>query len=135
VSRREYRSTFTCAEPGCREIQCLVHDLRADQAAAYKRQQERPFKCSRHEHPERNLKPGNETTAYTVVASRVRSRFRDSEWAPGLYWLPEGATTGSGYTFGPGFNAHADDFPEGTRLTVTAQVEMPAASAGEGRAA
>lgn len=42
MPRREYRSTFRCAEIGCRETQFYVHDTRADQNAAYKRQHEHP---------------------------------------------------------------------------------------------
>jgi hypothetical protein len=131
VPRREYRSTFTCAEPGCRETQFYVHETRADQNAAYKRQREHPFRCSRHADPDKNLRPGNEQTAHMLIATRLRSKMRpfggdgEPRWLPGLYWIPEGGATGSGYTFGPGFNAHAEDFPEGTRLVVTARVEIP----------
>jgi hypothetical protein len=121
MSRREYRETITCAEPGCRETQWLVHDTRAEQAEAHKRQREKPFKCSRHEHPERNLRPGNEQTAHVLIASRARSGSPDK-----LFWLREGEDHGgSGYAYGPGFNAHADDFPEGTRLVVRAQIQVP----------
>lgn len=116
MPRQEYRSAFRCAEPDCREVQFLVHDTLRDEKAAYARQQRRPFRCSRHADPARNLRPGNESTRHVVVATRLPS---------GLYWVPEGADTGGGYTFGPGFNAHASDFPEGTRLVVTAQIEMP----------
>ena len=121
MARREYRSTFRCAEPECRETQWLVHDLRRDQAEAYRRQQEKPFKCSRHRKPEQNLRPGNERTAHVLVAIRLHD-------LPHLFWVPEGGTTGSGFSFGPGFTAHADDFPEGTRLVVTTEIQSPVAA-------
>ncbi|GAA0720209.1 hypothetical protein GCM10010199_25560 [Dactylosporangium roseum] len=96
------------------------------------------------------LRPDNTTTSHVLIASRVRNCgyerelagfeaavARRSMWArkpdeflPGMYWLPEGGTSGSGFTFGPGFKAHADDFPEGTRLVITAQVLLPAVSGG-----
>ena len=118
MAKREYRSTFRCAEPGCREVQFNVHSTREDEKAAWHRQGEHPFKCSRHADPDRNLRPGNEKTTHVLVAARLRD-------LPKLFWIPEGGTTGSGFTFGPGFNAHADDFPEGTRLVVTAQIDLP----------
>jgi hypothetical protein len=51
-------------------------------------------------------------------------------WLDGLYWLEEGTERGgSGLLHGPGFIATATEFPEGTRLIVTAQIEMPATEA------
>lgn len=44
----------------------------------------------------------------------------------GYYWGPAGGRTGtSGLVSGPGFRADAADFPPGTRLTVTARLELP----------
>jgi hypothetical protein len=44
----------------------------------------------------------------------------------GYYWGPANGRTGSdGQVSGPGFVADAKDFPPGTRLTVTARVELP----------
>ena len=124
MPRREYRTTYRCAEPGCREVQFYVHSTREDEKASLRRQSEHPFKCSRHADPDRNLRPGNTKTTHILVAAHilVKARLRD---LPKLFWIPEGGTTGSGFTFGPGFNAHADDFPEGTRLVVTAEIQMP----------
>jgi hypothetical protein len=136
MARREYRSTFTCAEPACGATQFLVHGTRADEAAAWKRQHDKPYRCTRHADPERNLRPGNERVTHILVATRLRAarmtgHDEEASWLPGLFWTPEGGTTGSGFTFGAGYNAHASDFPEGTRLVVTAQIEMPE-DAGDG---
>ena len=119
MPRREYRTTFRCAEPGCREVQLYVHSTRADEAASWRRQAEHPFKCSRHRKPEQNLRPGNEKTSSVLVATRLNGLDK-------LFWVPEGAETGSGFAFGPGcFTAYADDFPAGTRLVLTAEVLSP----------
>jgi hypothetical protein len=67
MARREYRNTFTCAEPGCRETAFYVHSTRKDEADAYRRQRENPFRCSRHADPARNLRPGNESTRRVLV--------------------------------------------------------------------
>lgn len=126
MARREYRSTFTCAEPGCKDTQFYIHDTRREQAGAYRRQAEKPFKCIRHAEPDKNLRPGNESRTTTLTAVRVPLRGKPGEYLDGLYWCAEGAErAGSGFTFGPGFNAHASDFPEGTRLVVTAQILPP----------
>lgn len=131
MTRREYRSTFRCAEPGCRETQFFVHETRSDEKEAYARQHRSPFRCTRHAHPEQNLRPGNESVTHLLTATRVRSHLPSADapggaWLKGLFWREEGKDRpGSGFTFGPGFNAHASDFPEGTRLVVTAQIELP----------
>jgi hypothetical protein len=131
VSRREYRATFRCAGGTCRETVTYVCETRAEQDGAYKRNAGKAWKCSRHRDPDANLRPGNESTRHVLVASRVDyapdpRRPGERKFLDGLYWLPEGAErAGSGLTHGPGFNAHASDFPEGTRLTVTTQIEMP----------
>jgi hypothetical protein len=47
-----------------------------------------------------------------------------------LFWFPEGGPrTGSGFQHGPGFRAFANDFPVGTRLIVTARLELPCPTA------
>jgi hypothetical protein len=130
MSRREYRVSFKCAEPGCRETQFYAVSTRRDEAELYASQKRNPYRCTRHANPEENLRPGNEQTRYVVIATRVRSHLPygddpEGPWLSGLYWAPEGGRPGSGFTFGPGFNAHASDFPEGTRLIVTAQIELP----------
>lgn len=81
-------------------------------------QAQRPFRCTRHRNPERVLRPDNRTLTQTLVVTDLRG---DGV----LYWVPVGERTGSGFRYGPGFNAHAADFPAGTRLVVTACIEIP----------
>jgi hypothetical protein len=131
MSRREYRVTVRCGG-GCGKNTTYYCATRAEEAEVRKRNHEHPWKCTRHDDPERNLRPGNTATRQVLVATRlkatpVRPWLDQDRWLDGLYWLPEGATTGSGFTSGPGFNAHAEDFPEGTRLVVTAEIEPGAA--------
>ena len=38
MPRREYRTTFRCAEPGCREVQLYAHSTRADEKDSLRRQ-------------------------------------------------------------------------------------------------
>lgn len=139
MARREYRASFKCAEPGCRDTQFFAVSTRADETALYKQQKAYPYRCTRHADKDANLRPGNERTRHVVIASRIRSHLPDvypynlkppeeREWLKGLFWVREGAAStagSSGFEFGPGFTAHASDFPEGTRLVVTAQIELP----------
>jgi hypothetical protein len=81
------------------------------------------------------LRPGNEAAGMILVARRVPRRvrdrsvpegWRDDGYLPGLFWWPEGAERAmSGRVSGPGFTADAAEFPEGTRLEVTARITQP----------
>lgn len=125
-----YSGRFECAEEGCREVSWREFDRRSEQAEAYRTQAKHPWKCSRHREPEKNLRPENPETSYVLVASKLPFESRtnpEKKWLDGLFWVPEdGRRSGSGYEYGPGFNAYAEDFPEGTKLIVTARVEVPA---------
>ena len=136
MPRREYRASFKCAEPGCRETQFFAVSTRAEEAELYASQKRLPYRCTRHRNPEQYLRPGNEYVRHVLVATRVLSGFpdiplynEDPDWPylKGLFWRREGQERGgNGFAFGEGFTAHAADFPEGTRLVVTAQIELPA---------
>lgn len=145
MSRRERTTTITCAEKLCREVTFYVYSSQREYAEIHAAQAKRPWKCSRHRDPEEVLHPARLSTTQTLVASRIRNsgyerdmaRYeaavargsyfatKPEEFLPGLFWLTEGGAHGSGFTHGPGFKAHADDFPEGTRLTVTTRIELP----------
>lgn len=73
----------------------------------------REWKCSRHRNPDRTLNADNTETRAVVVAGK------SDGCGDRLFWGH------SGIIHGPGFVAHADDFPEGTRLVVTARIEAP----------
>jgi hypothetical protein len=132
MPRREYRASFKCAEPGCRDTRFFAVSTRAEEKEIYASQHRSPYRCSRHRDKDANLRPGNEQTRRVLIASKVPAApirgFPDApRWLDGLFWLEEGKErAGSGFSFGPGFTAYASDFPEGTRLVVTAQIEMPA---------
>lgn len=116
----KYVASFQCAEPGCREWVHWACDTRRDQAESRQRQERKPWRCTRHADPERNLRPDNVESTITLVAQESK-KYPDLE---GLFWTCEGQPS-SGFIFGPGFNAHADDFPAGTKITVTTRVEVP----------
>ncbi|GAA2346568.1 hypothetical protein [Dactylosporangium salmoneum] len=145
MSRRERTTSIRCAEAGCRETKLSAYSSQREYAEIMDWQRKHPWKCTRHDRPDEVLRPDNPSTTHVLVASRVRSygyerdlaRYeaavaygsgwarKPDEFLSGLFWLPEGGTSGSGFAFGPGFAAHADDFPEGTRLVVSTQIIAP----------
>lgn len=126
MSRREYVSRFPCAEPGCTERSYYVADTRREQQKTYADQQKRPWRCIRHTAKSEVLSPDNLERVTVMTADRLRQspdRRRPDEEPPfldGLFW-----GGGSGFQHGPGFKAWAKDFPPGTRLIVTARIELP----------
>lgn len=88
------------------------------------------WKCLRHREPDRVLSAGNpETTAVLTLHPRYIDGYHreDPPQLVGHFWGPESADKGhDGIVSGPGFQAFAKDFPPGTRLIITARVELPA---------
>lgn len=125
MSRRERTTIIGCAEAGCRESRILAYGSQREYAEICQEQKRSPWKCTRHAKPDEVLRPDNPSTTCVLVASRVPMGGRDGGFLPGLFWLVDGAGSGSGFEFGPGFRAHAFDFPEGTRLVVTTQIVTP----------
>ena len=126
MSRRGALHRDVCARDGCGDTTFTQFDTQRDYREFLQRRQRtgQKYWCSRHRNPEQNLRPDNPATTHVLVATRVPSS--TGGFLPGLFWYPEGGPqSGSGYTYGPGFNAHGEDFPEGTRLIVTTQIEMP----------
>lgn len=115
---RERLTNWKCAEPGCREAVHYAYTSQREYGEMWKRQSEHPWRCSRHSHPEQVLGLDNTTTEYIVTA-------QPSEGASGLYWTAPDGKRRSGFTFGDGYKAFAGDFPQGTRLIVTARIELP----------
>lgn len=139
MGRREYFGNWPCAENGCTERGRYVYDTQRDYADAVRRYAKDPWRCSRHTKPEEVLGLDRLRVVATATATRVKfSGYADalaryqagngwgrppSEYLDGLFWT--GAGMSSGFTFGPGFKAYADDFPAGTKLVITVEVVLP----------
>jgi hypothetical protein len=135
MARREYTFTKRCThEGGCPEAGFYAYDTRREQGEAMVRYRKEGWLCSRHSRPDEVLSiespvveavlESYETDFGTDPSSRTYKRHR--------FWTtPERVAEkkgGNGFSYGPGFKAFAKDFPVGTRLTVTARVELPPAS-------
>lgn len=112
MSRREYTTYLICAEPGCGERTISVADTRRERQQDDARYARNPWRCWRHRKPDEVLSATN-TDSTTVLVAQERGA--------GITW----AGASSGYVHGPGFQAEADDFPPGTRLIITARIELP----------
>ncbi|MEU6206378.1 hypothetical protein ABZ814_22670 [Micromonospora musae] len=119
-------ATVRCAKPGCREVAHYEYDSQRDRADADRYRQRCPWRCYRHSNEDEVLSPTNPERTAVVTAVKVDYGHGP---LPGLSWRAEGASSGSGLISGPGFKAIASDLPEGTRLIVTARIELPEASA------
>lgn len=119
MSRREYTMNLRCADPTCRETSISVSSTRRDEAEAYAYYRKKPWRCTRHTRPGEVLSVGAPERTATVEVGP------DDEYGH-RYW------DHSGVVSGPGFKAFAKDFPPGTRLVVTARIELPSdAEAGQ----
>jgi hypothetical protein len=119
MPRREYTSTFKCAEAGCRESAFYVSTTRREQAETYASQQKHPFRCVRHSRPDDVLSVERPERTVEYIVSK-----RGELWKDKLFFHSD-TDRWHGMLLDHGIRAFAKDFPEGTRLTVTARIEVP----------
>lgn len=138
MGRRTYSTTLVCAERpnGCTETSFFESSTQRERRESEAYYAKRPWRCTRHVKPDELLTPTNVAERTTVLtASKVETTIRSiydtapgPRYLDGLFWREEGQEgASSGFVYGPGFKAYAKDFPEGTRLVVTARIELPEA--------
>jgi len=116
VGRRAISEVVRCAEDGCRETAYYEHANQREAQESRQRRAKYPYRCSRHTRPDEVLtQDGTEREGVLTVYEESYGRF----------WRSEHDKSGSGSARGPGFKAFAKDFPTGTRLVVTARIELP----------
>lgn len=123
MASRERTTSIKCADPGCTDHAHYTYRSQREYAEIHAYQREHPYECTRHRDRHEVLRPDNTERTQVLIATKVPNH--RGGYLPGLFWVPEGGRPGSGFTYGPGYKAHADDFPEGTRLIVTARIELP----------
>jgi hypothetical protein len=125
MSRRVYTINLQCAEPGCREWSFAEAETIREEREIRARYAKNPYRCFRHTKTNEVLSADNpETTKTLVVEEKFYTDYRGNEKLLGLYFGH------SGIEHGPGFRAIAKDFPPGTKLIVTARIEMPETEGG-----
>lgn len=128
MARRVYYSQPQCAHEGCPMRALYEFTSRREQSEHYRRQQEHPWRCTRHRAPEEVLSAENAERTQTLVS--YETDFGMGRRAHRFWATPENAEakkSGNGICHGPGFKALAEDFPPGTRIIITARVELPEA--------
>jgi hypothetical protein len=121
MARREYTYSPQCAHEGCTERAHYYFTTRREQQETVREVNQRGWRCARHQQPDEVL------SAENPVRETVLVSYQESY---GRFFRQEGAETGgNGFAYGAGFKVFAKDFPPGTRLVVTARVELPEAEA------
>jgi len=110
--------TVHCGHEGCREVaRYEVYD-RKEAKEIRECKGNGKWRCTRHSNPDSVLSPQKKKTISIQIAGKSKT-YPD---LTDLYWNDE-----SGFVYGPGFKAFANDFPEGTKLIVTAEIVLPKA--------
>jgi hypothetical protein len=113
--KRQYYHNVKCSYEGCTEYGHYSADSRREYIELCKRYS--TWACVRHRCPKEVLSESNSLleSSQTVVVL-----------PSGKYWTTDATSKpGSGFQYGPGFKAFADDFPVGTKLIITARIELP----------
>lgn len=121
---RERTTTIRCAETGCTETNTYAYTSQREYGEIYTRQRDKPWKCTRHNKPDEVLRLDNPEITAIFTADKLLYG-NPPTLLPSLYWRSESGVANSSLMSGPGFKAHTSDFPEGTRVIVTARVEIP----------
>lgn len=122
MARREWSFMGTCGHEGCNERFTYRYQTRRDLVNSFevKNYSNGRWRCVRHTRPDEVLSLTNLKTVAEVVSERKHGH---------LYF------GNFGFVHGLGFKAFANDFPEGTRLIVTAEIVLPNATQDLGGAA
>lgn len=112
MARREWPLSFRCGHPDCNETVTYRYSTLRDRKDSFEMRCYSPdkWRCTRHSRPDEVLSESNPSTEAVLVVN---------QGTHGLYFGKQGLV------FGPGFKAFAKDFPPGTRLIVTARIELP----------
>jgi hypothetical protein len=127
MARRGGVLTRVCVADACRETTRISYSSKREANELLARDFYKNWKCNRHAQPEKVLSAENTANSVVLIATRrTYKNHRGEERDLGLYWVQEGTEqSGNGFNFSDAHKAYADDFPEGTRLVVTAYVETP----------
>ena len=109
---REWTLRFVCGHQGCNESANYRYQTKRDMMESFemKNYSNGRWLCIRHSKPNEVLSGENLKTRSEVVSEIKCGK---------LFFGHFGTITGQG------FKAFADDFPEGTRLVVTAEIILP----------
>lgn len=113
MPKRDWPLRFRCAHEGCPENVTYRYDTQRDlrQSFELKHYGSNGWRCVRHNTQNEVLSADNPETRAELVSREE----------------PHGRYFGrNGFIHGPGFKVFAKDFPPGTKLIITARIEIPA---------
>lgn len=119
--RRTHRQS--CTHTGCSAYRDIEYTARRELDTVSK-----TWKCRKHDKPDEYLTVDNrERAAVLELHPEYRTNMDRQQVLLGNYWGPEGEPDKAhhGIVSGPGFWADAKNFPPGTRLIITARIELP----------
>lgn len=117
MSRRVHTATVRCTYPNCKATGHREYSsLREYHADTDDREK---WRCVRHTEPNEVLSSEHRTRTVEMTSQTV------SGCGATLFWKATDQRASSGFEYGPGFKAYAEDFPAGTRLIVTATILLP----------
>lgn len=112
----KYTLSLKCNEEGCKEYVHYSYDTKKEYSAGYQRHI-KTYKCVRHAHPNEVLNATDNMKIEKIVINGKSKKYPDLK---GLFW-----NDSSGFTYGNGWKAFANDFPEGTKIKITAEIILP----------
>lgn len=115
MARRRYPLRVSCGYKGCRENGHYEAENRAHYTELLEKYGNGKWRCVRHIKPEEVLSPTNLRRQHEIVSEHSYYEGKSI----GLYWNRFDMVSG------PGFKAYANDFPEGTKIIVTAEIVLP----------
>lgn len=115
MANREWPLRYQCKHEGCPETVTYRYSTQRDLRESWQLRNYGAGKgwlCLRHSNPDRVLSATNPETRFEAVSEEKGN----GRYFPG----------GQGLMTGPGFLLYANDLPAGTKLIVTARIELPA---------
>lgn len=100
-----------CCYPGCHKTGSYEYDSRREMSENSASREK--WVCARHIDPEAVMSPTSLTREKSLVSEVLEGTDGHKFW------------NNCGVIHGLGFKAYADDFPAGTKITVTARIELP----------
>jgi hypothetical protein len=116
MSKRDKTMRVFCGHEGCREMGFYSYQNRKEYLNLESKYGQGKWQCVRHTQPNEVLSKENLKTQKTVICGRSKTYPDLKE----LFW-----DDGSGFIYGTGYKAFANDFPEGTKLIITAEIIIP----------
>jgi len=105
-----------CHEEGCSEWARFTYDSQKECVRDFPMREK--WKCVRHTSPETVLGISNLCVETVMTAQMIKDSGGINDL--GIFWDGK-----NGFVFGNGYKAYAADFPVGTKLRITATVELP----------